>query len=68
MSTESRLFYLDTVQSIMSIPQETTVLVIGGGPAGSYCAVALAREGIACVLLEKEKMPRYSQSTTSQVF
>ncbi|KAL8830192.1 MAG: hypothetical protein Q9170_005838 [Blastenia crenularia] len=36
----------------MSVPQECTVLVIGGGPGGSYAASALAREGIDTVLLE----------------
>lgn len=35
------------------------MLVIGGGPAGSYAAAALAREGIDVVLLEASKMPRY---------
>ncbi|GMG07063.1 unnamed protein product [Aspergillus oryzae] len=28
----------------MSIPEQCTVLVVGGGPAGSYAAAALARE------------------------
>ena len=44
----------------MSIPQETTVLVIGGGPAGSYSAAALAREGVKVVVLESDKFPRYA--------
>ncbi|MCJ1285679.1 hypothetical protein MMC26_005020 [Xylographa opegraphella] len=43
----------------MSVPQETTVLVIGGGPAGSYAASALAREGISVVVLEADIFPRY---------
>ena len=42
-----------------SIPQETTVLVAGGGPAGSYAACALAREGINTVVLEADTFPRY---------
>ncbi|KAI0030104.1 FAD/NAD-binding domain-containing protein, partial [Vararia minispora EC-137] len=40
-------------------PKKTTVLIIGGGPAGSYAASLLAREGIDVVLLEAGKHPRY---------
>ncbi|KAI1760235.1 FAD/NAD(P)-binding domain-containing protein [Hypoxylon sp. FL1150] len=43
----------------MSVPSACTVLVIGGGPAGSYSAAALALEGIDVVVLEAEKFPRY---------
>nr|UVI58154.1 halogenase [Aspergillus roseoglobulosus] len=43
----------------MSIPNKTTVLVIGGGPGGSYAASALAREGVDTVLLEADVFPRY---------
>ncbi|KAH6708724.1 hypothetical protein BKA61DRAFT_696441 [Leptodontidium sp. MPI-SDFR-AT-0119] len=43
----------------MSIPEYTRVLVVGGGPAGSYAASALAREGIDTVVLEGDKFPRY---------
>jgi len=39
-------------------PAKCSVLVVGGGPAGSYCASALSREGIDTVLLEAEKFPR----------
>ncbi|PCH36715.1 FAD/NAD(P)-binding domain-containing protein [Wolfiporia cocos MD-104 SS10] len=39
--------------------QKTNVLVVGGGPAGSYAAAALAREGIDVVLLEAAQFPRY---------
>ncbi|KJK64105.1 O-methyltransferase [Aspergillus parasiticus SU-1] len=42
-----------------NVPEKCQVLVIGGGPAGSYSASALAREGIDVVLLEAEKFPRY---------
>lgn len=50
----------------MSIPTECTVLVIGGGPGGSYSASALAREGINTVLLEADVFPRWVTTTLLQ--
>ncbi|RDW58540.1 uncharacterized protein DSM5745_11231 [Aspergillus mulundensis] len=44
---------------MINVPGRCTVLVVGGGPAGSYAASALAREGIDVVLLEAERFPRY---------
>lgn len=38
----------------MSIPASTEVLVVGGGPGGSYAASVLAREGVDVVLLESD--------------
>jgi flavine halogenase len=43
----------------MSIPESCSVLVVGGGPAGSYTASALAREGVDVVVLEADHFPRY---------
>ncbi|KAJ7485916.1 putative halogenase, partial [Mycena latifolia] len=40
-------------------PASTDILVIGGGPAGSFAAAALAREGFEVTLLEREHFPRY---------
>ena len=42
----------------MSVPSSCTVLVIGGGPGGSFAAAAFAREGVDVVLLEAETFPR----------
>ncbi|KFA75658.1 hypothetical protein S40288_08563 [Stachybotrys chartarum IBT 40288] len=43
----------------MSIPDSCAVLVVGGGPGGSYAASALAREGVNVVVLEADHFPRY---------
>lgn len=43
----------------MSVPTHCAVLVVGGGPAGSYAASVLAREGVDVVLLEADVFPRY---------
>ncbi|KAF5379550.1 hypothetical protein D9757_009275 [Collybiopsis confluens] len=40
-------------------PSNVDVLIIGGGPAGSYAASVLALEGISVALLESAKFPRY---------
>jgi flavin-dependent dehydrogenase len=39
--------------------QQTDVLVIGGGPAGSTIATLLARRGYQVTLLEKDRHPRF---------
>jgi hypothetical protein len=41
------------------VPQKTTVLVVGGGPAGSYAASVLARRNMDVTVLEAAKFPRY---------
>lgn len=41
-----------------SIPNHATVLVVGGGPAGSYTASLLAREGVDVAVLEADVFPR----------
>ncbi|KAK4244530.1 hypothetical protein C7999DRAFT_43806 [Corynascus novoguineensis] len=46
----------------MSIPESCTVLVVGGGQAGSFAATFLTREGIDVMLLESDS----TTSTTSE--
>ncbi|KAK0498924.1 hypothetical protein EDD18DRAFT_55561 [Armillaria luteobubalina] len=41
------------------LPSHVQILVVGGGPAGSYCASILAREGFSVVVLEATTFPRY---------
>lgn len=43
----------------MSVPNHTSVLVVAEGPAGSYAASVLAREGVDVVILDAEKFPRF---------
>jgi flavin-dependent dehydrogenase len=42
-----------------AVLQQTDVLVIGGGPAGSTIAALLARRGYHVTLLEKDRHPRF---------
>jgi Dehydrogenases (flavoproteins) len=50
---------LHIIAIIMSLPSQTSVLVVGAGPAGSFAACVLAREGVDIVLVDAEKFPRY---------
>ncbi|KAK2836992.1 hypothetical protein FQN49_006518, partial [Arthroderma sp. PD_2] len=50
---------ISQTRSKMSIPETCTALVVGGGPAGSYAASTLVREGVDVVLLEADVFPRY---------
>jgi flavin-dependent dehydrogenase len=43
----------------MSIPTTCSVLIVGGGPGGSYTASALAREGVDVVISEADMFPRF---------
>jgi len=36
----------------------TDVIIVGGGPAGSSCAWKLGREGVDCLILDRETFPR----------
>ncbi|KAJ3785939.1 FAD binding domain-containing protein [Lentinula aff. detonsa] len=49
-------------------PKHVEVLVIGGGPAGSYAASVLSREGIDVVVLESTKFPRALSQKFSTAF
>ena len=38
--------------------KSTEVIIVGGGPAGSSCAWSLKRQGVDCLVLDKEAFPR----------
>ena len=38
---------------------ETDVIIVGGGPAGSACARRLRENNIDCMILDKQRFPRY---------
>ena len=38
---------------------EATVIIIGGGPAGSTCARALRQAGVDALILDKQEFPRH---------
>lgn len=41
------------------MPSVYDAVIIGGGPAGSCCATALARRGRSVLVVEKEEFPRF---------
>jgi flavin-dependent dehydrogenase len=43
----------------MTVAERTSVLVVGGGPAGATVATLLAQAGIDVTLLERDVFPRY---------
>ncbi|KAF8168610.1 hypothetical protein K438DRAFT_2064467 [Mycena galopus ATCC 62051] len=50
-----------------ALPSKTTVLLVVGGPAGSYAAAVLARHGVDVTILESAKFPRYHIGVSSRV-
>jgi flavin-dependent dehydrogenase len=43
----------------MTIPSETDVVILGGGPTGSTAGMVLARQGIRSILIESDRHPRF---------
>src|ERR1700712_4203368 len=41
-----------------ALPSRCDVLVVGAGPAGAACALALARAGVDVVLVDQHDFPR----------
>jgi geranylgeranyl reductase family protein len=42
----------------MSSQREFDIIIVGGGPAGTACALALAGKGLRVVIIDKSKFPR----------
>ena len=41
------------------LPEQTEVIVVGGGPAGTTAATIAAQQGRCVMLFEREKFPRF---------
>src|SRR5579884_3638247 len=46
----------ETRASSQDIPQETFVLIVGGGPVGLSAAVELGRRGVQCLIVEPRRV------------
>jgi len=52
------LFFPSSLFQRLSSQQHAQILVVGGGPSGSYAAACLAREGFHVAILEAAEFPR----------
>ena len=46
----------DTLSRSQNVPDETEVLIVGGGPVGLSAAVELGRRGIQCLIIEPRQV------------
>ena len=43
----------------VTLPEQTEVIVVGGGPAGTTAATIAAQQGRCVMLFERERFPRF---------
>jgi flavin-dependent dehydrogenase len=43
----------------VTLPSETDVIVVGGGPAGSTASTLMSQQGLRVTLFERERFPRF---------
>ena len=51
--------------NLSSLPDQTSVVIIGGGMAGLSCAASLARQGVSDVVLLEAKTLAHAQASST---